>query len=136
MHTQTQPAWLRIPSSDHCYNSRIYLAPTWVIWYFCTTTPLVVNTLILQFALIFYFKNRIGKKMTICTRCHNLKRSTYYRITKRRFHPLDTDLLKPRYTCPNVPLPSNCPFFQREPGLDEFSDLPGLRGAEGVVNAE
>lgn len=45
-------------------------------------------------------------------------------------------LLKPRYTCPNVPLPSNCPFFQREPGLIDFSVLLGLRGAEGVVAAE
>lgn len=45
-------------------------------------------------------------------------------------------LLKPRYTCPNVPLPSSCPFFQREPGLVRFSAMLGLRGAEGVVVAE
>lgn len=50
--------------------------------------------------------------------------------------PIATDLLKPRYTCPNVPLPRNCPFFQLEPGLVRFSDETGLRGVEGVAIAE
>lgn len=50
--------------------------------------------------------------------------------------PLATDLLKPTYTCPNVPLPSNLPFFQREPGLVGFSTLPGLRGTDGDVEVE
>lgn len=45
-------------------------------------------------------------------------------------------LLKPRYTCPNVPLPRSRPFFQREPGLVGFSTLPGLRGTDGDVAVE
>jgi hypothetical protein len=55
------------------------------------------------------------------------------KITVRHTSPLATDLLKPRYTCPNVPLPSRRPFFQREPGLVGFSALPGLRGTGEVV---
>jgi len=46
-----------------------------------------------------------------------------------------TYLLKPTYTCPNVPRPISFPFFHRDPGLGGFSALPGLREI-GLVGAE
>nr|GMC58300.1 hypothetical protein CK203_067782 [Ipomoea batatas] len=57
-------------------------------------------------------------------------------VTSFIAHISPLSLLKPTYTCPNVPLPSNFPFFQREPGLVRFSAFPGLLATEGDAVAE